>query len=228
MVGARQSAQLVPRVIHRLWIGGPEPEWLRGFAATWERPGWTLRRWGKSDLAELFPLRNQWVYDEAERLAPNHVGQLRSDVLRFEILHRFGGVWVDTDFECLRSFDELTAGLACFAAWEAEGRWIAGGFMGAVAAHPFIDQLIDGLEASVRSHPGERPARTTGPQYITRTYRAAGGQIAILPERLFYPFGWAEVGEIQPGTFDPAERWPGAVAVHWWANMRRERGLSLV
>lgn len=31
----------------------------------------------------------------------------KSDVLRYEILQQFGGIYVDCDFECLKSFDSL-------------------------------------------------------------------------------------------------------------------------
>jgi mannosyltransferase OCH1-like enzyme len=31
----------------------------------------------------------------------------KSDIWRYEILFRLGGVYVDTDFECVRPFDSL-------------------------------------------------------------------------------------------------------------------------
>ena len=29
----------------------------------------------------------------------------KSDIFRYEILYRFGGVYVDTDFECIKPFE---------------------------------------------------------------------------------------------------------------------------
>lgn len=210
----------VPRTVHRLWIGGPEPEWLAGFAATWERPGWTLRRWDDESVAELFPLRNQAVYDGAPAIAPDHVGQLRSDVLRYEILHRFGGVWVDADFECLRPIDPLLAGVECFAAWEQPRRWINQAILGAVPGHPFIDSLIDGLPASVEANRGFKPNRMSGPQFVTAQWLHHGRGVKIFDRELFYPYGFAEIADHGPG-----EEWPNAYAAHHWGNRRREKAV---
>jgi mannosyltransferase OCH1-like enzyme len=221
------SAPSLPRLIHRVWIGGPEPDWTRPFAETWLQPGWELRQWTDANVPELFPLVNQRIYDEAPSLAPNHVGQLRSDVLRYELLARHGGVYVDHDFQALRPIDPLLEGVDCFAVWEVEGRWIANGLMGAVAGHPFLDRLIGGLPASVKAHRGRRPNRMTGPHFLTRSHHVANRPLKVLPEALFFPFGWREAGTYLPGEFDPAERWPEAYGCHWWANQIRERGIAV-
>lgn len=213
---------MIPRVVHRLWLGGEEPEWTRPFASTWEQPGWELRQWGEEEVADLFPLRNQSVYDRAPRLCPDHVGQLRSDVLRYEILERFGGVYVDADFECLRPIDDLLRGVDCFAAWEIQGKWINNAILGAVPTHPFIERLIQGLPASVRRNRGAKPNRISGPQYVTRSWRHDGSRVRIFDQRLFYPYGFADIAE-----HGPDEEWPKAYAAHHWANRRREQGVPV-
>ena len=47
-------------------------------------------------------LTNRIIYDSITNL-----GQ-KSDYLRYHILNQFGGIYVDTDFECLKSFDSLS------------------------------------------------------------------------------------------------------------------------
>lgn len=216
---------MIERVVHRIWLGGPEPEWQQHFAASWQQPGWELRQWDEAAVEELFPLTNQRIYDRAEQIAPNHVGQLRSDVLRYEILLRHGGVYVDADFECLRPIDPLIDGAECFAAWEIQGRWIANGLVGAVPAHPFIEALVRQLPRSVAANRGSKPNKMTGPQFFTRVARTYRREITVLDQHLVYPFGWREIDDFEPGAIDPAERWPDAYAIHWWANKRRERAL---
>lgn len=211
---------MIHHLLHRIWVGGEEPEWTRGFAASWERPGWVVWNWNDSNVESLFPLRNQEIYDAAPEIAPNHVGQLHSDLLRYEILHRFGGIYVDTDFECLRPIDVLIGCATYFAAWEVQGKWIANGLMGATPAHWFIDRLITELPASVERFRGHKPNKLTGPQFLTRMWREYGTAMTILPQGAIYPYGFAEIEEHGPG-----EEWPDAWAVHHWQNKRRERGI---
>lgn len=210
---------MIPKRIHRIWLGGDEPEWTQPFADSWRLGEWEV----VTHTEPPFELANQAIYDQAEEIAPDHVGQLRSDILRYELLYRLGGVYVDCDFQLLKPLDGLLAGIDCFSAWEEQGRWIANGLIGAAPGHPFIAALIAGIPASVQARPGQRPARVTGPQYLTRTWRREGrSTLSIFEQRLLYPFGWREIDDYEPGTFDPAERWPEAIAVHWWANKRRE------
>lgn len=215
---------LIPRQVHRAWLGGSEPEWTRPFADTWRRPGWQLVEWNDDNVESLFPLHNQAVYDAAEEIAPNHVGQLRSDVLRYELLWRFGGIWVDTDSELLQPLDSLIDGLECFAAWEVQTQWIANGLMGSRPGHPFIWRLIDGLQRNVARESRSKPNRMTGPQYLTRTWRQHGETdgVAVLPQRLIYPYGYAEIADHGPG-----DEWPDAVVAHHWQNKRRERSIPV-
>ena len=56
------------------------------------------------------PLRNQDLFDAAE-----HPAQ-RADLARFEILLRFGGVYVDTDFEALAPIQARLEDVECFVA----------------------------------------------------------------------------------------------------------------
>lgn len=216
---------MIPRTVHRIWLGGPEPEWTQSFAETWRQPGWDLRHWDDEAIGELFPLANQVIFDEAPQLAPDHVGQLRSDVLRYEILHRFGGVYVDTDFECLRPIDPLLEEIAAFAAWEQPRRWINNAILGSTPGHPFLAALIDELPANVEANAGYKPNRLSGPRHVTQVWLRHGKGVKIFDRDLFYPFGWAEVADYMPGTFDPAETFPKAYCCHYWNNARRRRNL---
>ena len=63
-------------------------------------PGWLVHTWREWDLPGL---RNQLWFDAAA-----HPAQ-RADIARFELLHRFGGIYVDTDFAPLRPIEALVA-----------------------------------------------------------------------------------------------------------------------
>lgn len=221
------AAQVIPKIIHRIWVGGEEPGWLQNCGKTWveHHPDWEIRQWHDGNVSDLFPLENQDLYDRAEQIAPDHVGQLRADVLRYELLWRHGGMYVDADFECLRPIDDLLDGVECFAAWEVQNVWIANGLMGAVPQHPMVRRLIDGAGASIESQPGERVTRLTGPQYLTGLYRQDDCGMTVFPTKLFYPYLYDKIRRF--GTSHRGD-WhaQGYYAVHHWNNRRKERGLS--
>jgi mannosyltransferase OCH1-like enzyme len=207
-----------------VWLGGTEPEWLSRLAATWRRhhPSWEMVNWTDENVDELFPLVNQRIFDSAPEIAPKHIGQLRSDVLRLEILQRFGGVYIDSDFECLKSIEPLTHAerpAECFAAWEVQNRWVNNAILGSTPKHPFIDALVYGLDENVRKHLGFKPNKLSGPQYVTRIHRDHVTSVTVFAQRLFYPYAYNELDRA-------GEQFEDAYAVHHWHNKRRETGTA--
>jgi mannosyltransferase OCH1-like enzyme len=96
---------VIPRTIHHIWIGpDPLPDAYQPWIASWKHhhPDWSHRLWTEENLPED-PIRPE----VCERL--RHPVE-RADILRLEILFRHGGVYVDTDLECLRPLDDLIAG----------------------------------------------------------------------------------------------------------------------
>src|SRR3712207_1506593 len=98
----------IPLTFHQLWLGpDPMPAEFQEFRTTWQRlhPGWEHKLWTDATLP---PLENQRAFDLARSAAA------RSNIARYEIVRRFGGVYIDTDFECKRSLEALLQGVDCF------------------------------------------------------------------------------------------------------------------
>ena len=168
---------MIPKLIHRIWLGPPMPPEHEAFGRRWEElyPDWEMWLWGEAALAGL-GMQNQDLYDRAEELAPGFEGQLRSDVARYEILYRYGGLYVDTDFEPLRSFEDRLPGLSCFFAWEHQDEVANNAIMGA-------DPGTRSCSGSSRTSPSPSspgrgndpprpPARATSPGSSGRPRRA--------------------------------------------------------
>lgn len=215
---------MIPRVIHRIWLGGEEPEWTRPFAATWDLPGWEVKQWGEEEIESLFPLVNQCVWEDASFIAPGSEGQLKSDLLRYEILLRHGGVYVDHDVECLKDITPLIEGTECFLSWEIQEKWATNCLMGSTPGHPFLQLLVNGIKDQVRSTAGKgyRPNRITGPHYLTSKYRDFDPDlVVVLPQELIFPYNWDEIASNRLG-----DDWGDAYTVHHWHNMRRKKGVA--
>ena len=212
---------MIPERLHAIWVGSPLPTQFQQFMEGWQRlhPAWAFQMWGEAELASL-DMVNRDIYDRADELCPGLSGQLRSDVARLEILYRYGGVYIDTDFECLKPIDDLLEGVDCFAAWVVPGQWLNNAIMGAAPIHPFIGRLIDEMPARIAAYPGQAPRVVSGPQYMTAVWKEHPEGVTLFEKPLFYPYLWSELGRGH-------ERFPGAYGVHHWGNRRRERGKEL-
>lgn len=207
---------MIPRLMHFVWVGPPMPRQFASWVAGWRalHPTWDVRVWGDDDLLWL---RNRALFDAAERLAPGSEGQFRSDVARYEVLWRHGGVYVDCDFEALRPIDDLL-GVDCWAAWETDDVWINNAIIGATPSHELMHGLIARLPHNVKAKRGKRPNHLSGPRFFTPLARRH--DITVHPSRLFYPYRWDELDRAG-GDFGDA------YAVHHWNNARKRQGRPL-
>lgn len=167
---------MIPRVIHRIWLGSePMPEDFQRYGRTWSElhPGFEMRLWGDHDLPELrHPDALERCRNEGEQ----------SDLIRYEVLLRFGGVYVDTDVECLRAVDPLLHAQA-FAGETRPGK-LGSAVVGAVPGHPGIELLLE--QACERAGVGHQAA-STGPRLLTDVLRDRD-DVEVLGPEAFYPF----------------------------------------
>ena len=211
----------IPHIIHQIWVGGSVPTrfdmWRKGWQE--QHPAWDYKLWTDEDVSKLH-LANQAIYNQAEKIAPNNVGQLRSDILRLEILLGIGGVYVDVDFQNKKPLDLILDSVNCFAAWEVQNVWVNNAIMGSEPNHQFINLLLDELPNNVKSHKGARPNVLTGPQFITPLYKSKGRSmgVTIFDKRLFYPYLYNEL-------YKEYTEFPDAIAIHHWNNRRTNSGL---
>lgn len=129
------AGQVVPRVVWMLWLQGWDraPALVRACADTWRRlnPGWRVRLLDRAALADVVP-DDDLAHVAGKPLEP----EAFSDVVRLELLARYGGVWADATAYCLRPLDEwlpsrLDAGFFAFAR-PAPERLLSSWFLAAV------------------------------------------------------------------------------------------------
>jgi len=161
----QKISNTIPHIFHRIWLGEkPMPEEYKRFGNTWLslHPGWRMIEWSDTTIPEL---KNFWAYNQSKSLAG------KANVVRYEILLRYGGIYVDTDFECLKNLSPLIEDVDCFVAWQRAGL-ANNAIIGASPGHPFIKDLVDSLEKNMRSL-GEngRSITESGPYYLTRVLK---------------------------------------------------------
>ncbi len=92
--------QSIPKIFHQIWLGGDLPEPYKYFRDHLLdiHPGWDYMFWNESNIKDLI---NQDIYDRFSKKC------FKADVARYEILLKYGGCYVDTDFLIYKNLEPL-------------------------------------------------------------------------------------------------------------------------
>src|SRR3954447_2809001 len=167
----------IPRVFHQIWLGpNPIPEEYERYRQAWldHHPGWKMQVWTEDNLPE--GLRRSEVYEKLRAPAE------RANILRLELLSREGGVYVDTDFECLKPIEPLIDDAELFITMAKPDR-INNALMGSVPGHPVIEQALNEIRP-VEYFGHDKAA--TGTRFLDGLMLGRDG-VTLLDHELFYP-----------------------------------------
>jgi inositol phosphorylceramide mannosyltransferase catalytic subunit len=199
----RRTSTLIPRVFHRVWLGDaamPADHVRYGETFAEHHPGWEMRLWTDEDLPSLGI--------GAREIERSRTLVELSDLVRHAILARHGGVYVDTDVECLRPFDPLLLGVRAFAGLEMPGR-LGTAVLGAVPGHRLFERAAAESRSTVGL--GVHSIDAVGPYFLSLLAEQEPSGLAIFARETFYPYLWDE-RERAAGPF------PDSYAVHHWAT----------
>ena len=146
------SAGSMPKIIHQVWEGRSEPlpETFAHLSESWKKhyPEWQYFYWdGKRMDNFIETYYPQFV--EIYRSFSYHVQ--RWDAIRYLILDKIGGMYVDFDYESIAPIDELVRDKTCCFAMEPESHCRIFGkslmfnnaLMLSVPGHPFMRKVIE-------------------------------------------------------------------------------------
>lgn len=129
---------LIPKVIHYCWFSGqPIPQKLQDCIKSWHEkcPDYEIVRWDESNYDyKKLPYTRQAYEAEKWGFIP--------DIARLEILYQYGGFYLDTDVELLKSLDELRYQQG-FCGREDWGHVNFGGGSGCVKHLDMVGELLD-------------------------------------------------------------------------------------
>jgi mannosyltransferase OCH1-like enzyme len=139
------ATPLIPKVIHQIWLGENKmPQNFQYYLETWRKfhPDWIIKVWSEEELiAENFPSIDLYY------LAGTY--QERASIMAYELIKRYGGLYLDNDIECLANFDELHHKYDFYSSIEPpmntgnETIYICNGMFAAAKNHPILDQVMD-------------------------------------------------------------------------------------
>jgi inositol phosphorylceramide mannosyltransferase catalytic subunit len=206
----------IPKIIHQVWLGSELPrayvEWTKG----WKRinHGWDWRLWDEKALLGL-GLLNENAFRKSRSKAA------KSDIARYELLYRFGGIYADTDFECLRPFDVLANRCTFFVGTIfADSPELNNALIGSIPGHPLMKDLVKKLHDPVLTKGAMEVIAQSGAYFLTERFfasqRLLGEHDVVFPSTYFYPLpNFAPVRRLSEETRKQYLRdW--SFAVHYW------------
>lgn len=132
---------MIPKIIHYCWLSNdPYPDNIQKCIDSWKKylPDYEIVLWN----FDRFPKgKSQWV----DQAFDSHRYAFAADYLRLYALYNYGGIYLDSDVEVLKSFDNLLH-LPYFIGQENTTSGIEAATMGFEKGHPLIKAMLEFYE----------------------------------------------------------------------------------
>lgn len=195
--------QTIPHIIHQIWLSDSAPKsWMDTFRVSFRdaHPNWKYELWTDERVKHLH-LFNRAAYD-AE---PTLFG--KADILRYELLYKFGGIYIDADLAWLgtRDLDDLIAATnknasGLFVAYECkrDKEAFANSVIGSSQYNPLMYLTVRALGQAYKTCGGGNAWTVTGPYFLDQILHDCG--ITIFPSNYFFPRYWVDMSGALSGN----------------------------
>jgi len=198
---------MIPKIIHQTWKNTTIPEEFAGYQKKLIElhPDWEYRLWTDEQNLEFVKQNFADFYEVFIRLPKNI---MRADVIRYLIMYKIGGLYLDLDYEMIKPFDLLNFDLVL--PYNRQIKYgdrydgIGNCIFASAPGHKFWEYIIDDLkntkdyEAKFKSLSGKPyvPKNTTleeaitGPAFVTKIFYSVKDELQnyTLPDReAFHP-----------------------------------------
>lgn len=191
----RQSS--IPKIIHYVWVGDKKlTDNNLELIKTWKKhnPEYKIICWNNDNI----DLKNRYIRNAL--LLKNYANV--SNLVRMMAVYEHGGIYLDTDIKCLKSFNPLLD-QACFFGHcikEKNSDWVNNAIFGATKKHWFIKNMINNIS---KLYDRAEAANLSSPRLLTSMLVDLGlsyysediqciKDISLYPIKYFYPYNWFE------------------------------------
>jgi len=178
----------IPKIIHQIWIG---PNRIPiNMIKTWKdkHPEFEHILWNEEEIKKRnMEFKCQKRINEIEEWCG------KADIMRLEILYKYGGIYIDADSICIESIHELLDKYKAFATYENEqtrAGLVANGNMGFPKEHQLCRDMITHIYNNKVSYKdtNNRAWKNTGPLLLTKFLnKNKYDNFSILPSYYFLP-----------------------------------------
>ena len=195
----------IPKIIHQLWIGSKEIPYkeyrksVKKFHPNWEYIMWDEKRLLKEKMIskELYnfiienPMKPKKTDDKViiEKMKRDPLLKI-SDIVRYNILKKYGGVYIDVDILCIKPLDDLIENNEMIVAFEGHKRiegLVGNSAIGSIPNHPAMIGCINEINKIDKKELAEEQAfLVTGPFLLTKELTKYQ-DVTIFNHKIFYP-----------------------------------------
>lgn len=205
---------MIPKKIHFCWYGqGEYSEVIKKCIQSWsdKLPDYEIKKWDESNtpfdklpFLRILYKQKKWSFI--------------SDYMRLYSIYTEGGIYLDTDIEIVKNFqDLLTEDSFIGFQTNLENKYpLNSAVIGSVKSSPFI---LDCIKATERKQRLSFNAMG-GPPIVTAVLYNYGlniykkqylNKVLLLPTEYFYPFAWFE-------KFTSDSITENTICIHWWED----------
>lgn len=206
---------MIPKIIHYVWVGGkPLNALAKKCIESWKKhcPDYEIKQWDETnfDINE-----NQYCKEAYDSKKWAFV----SDYIRLKVLHMYGGIYMDTDVEVVKSLDEFLVHPA-FSGFEGPDA-IPTGIIGAEKNNWWIANMLSYYDDAHFIKPNGELDQTTNVVLITNGTKAIYPNLQLnntyqgFKDVVFYPKDYfcpidLEIREL--------EKTSNTHTIHWFAG----------
>ena len=181
---------MIPKLIHQTWKTSETPKkWLPFVNIVRElNPDWQYKLWSDEDNEKFVKEEYPDFYDTFTGFSR---GIMRADVIRYLIMYKLGGVYLDLDYEMLKPFDfaehKIILPLNRSKNYGDKIDELGNCIFASEPGHKFWADVIDDLKnnpPNVTDY--SQIVEATGPRLLTKIYKQNTYTDIYLPDRLIY------------------------------------------
>lgn len=239
------SCKNIPDIVHQVWVGSTLPkkcEPLRDTLINYH-PHWKFVFWTDNDtnfklgsivvnsfqeLKDALKTDIQFIVVDVRKANFTNQSALniarnpgeRSDIIRYEALYEIGGIYLDTDFECLQSFEKLNLKCDFYAGIAFSDKVVLlNGLIGATCKNAILKYCIQNLKKTSNPTSTSDIMKRTGQGLLTSSFfkvlnEGTSMRAVALPSTYFYPWPSSCLKD----KTQKIENWirPESIVVHHW------------
>lgn len=212
--------QKIPKTLHFIWAGDKKiPNDCRQYVDRWKLmySDYEVIIWDDSTIDQYGIIPDHLLGEYHNKDFPS---AYKADLARYNIIYRYGGIYLDVDFECLRRMPDSFLEFDFLGSIQ-NNREVGTAFFAAKPNCELMREAIDIIPHNLQRlrdqgcYGSHYLYLMTGPEFFTslaKLYYASDNYWFFTPE-YFYPYSWREPSRRHENF---KETCPLAYAVHHW------------